>query len=202
MKKSIKNTIMVGMAAVLIGTTAITFAYADRNNAPSMVPYSQSFEQQDSGNPLESFGNDNQQNLPPLNRQDNQNSQNNQDSQNNQKRQSDKNAQRPQGPPSDNRQAPSNADDAQSENDAETEGNGTAQKGTAATGDAEIINVNKNGMPSRNNMPRQSNFHAIVILCYLFGALQIMIVAAIALYLFLSKGNSLSFQQILTKFKK
>ena len=78
MKKSIKNVIMIGMAAVLIGTSAVTFAYAKTNTNVRQLP---SFSQQggtfqgmpDMQNGSNQNGSDNQQSLPEMPSGDNQN---------------------------------------------------------------------------------------------------------------------------------
>ena len=65
MKKSIKNTIMIGMAAVLIGTSAVTISYAKGSRSmqmPTPPSQSQQFDEQQSGKQFGEFEQDNQQN--------------------------------------------------------------------------------------------------------------------------------------------
>ncbi len=56
MKQSVKNVIMIGMAAVLIGTSAVTISYAGTGARMQSRPeFSQNGEQRQNGSPFESF---------------------------------------------------------------------------------------------------------------------------------------------------
>ena len=56
MKQSVKNVIMIGMAAVLIGTSAVTISYAVTGARMQSRPeFSQNGEQRQNGSPFENF---------------------------------------------------------------------------------------------------------------------------------------------------
>ena len=200
MKKSIKNFIMIGMAVVLVGTSAVTFTYASDKGA--MMPqqsFSQEFGQRDGfgqsggNNPLEGFGSDNsqngaQQNTPPSMNGSGQNG-NTQQSPPSDNQQSSDNQNAPQTPPSDSQQ----------NDDSKTTENATPNEKDTATSNEDLTVTNTAKM-----MPQQRGGHGDVIsvLCYLFGGLQIGIIVLILLYLAFSEFNKMSFNQTLSKFKK
>ena len=204
---------MIGMAAVLIGTSAITFSYAsDRQNNIQMQPpqMSQQGGMQEQGqNPFESFGGDNQQGPQQNNQQMPQppqdNQQNGQSTQDNQ--QSNQPPQAPQNGEQQNSQpeAPQNnqqqsSDNASGDSSDSSASNNAAQSKTNTSADSEELTATD---VSKQMMPQAEKGSVVgsvtQVLCYLFGGLQIIIVAAILLELILSKFNKLSFNQILSK---
>ena len=213
MKRSVKNVIMIGMAAVLIGTSAITFSYA-RDNSPEFAVQSQSqqFEKRDANgnsqeNPIDNFGNGSQNS-----NSDSENSQNSQQF-----------GQRPQTPPSDNQQSdsqnsqqppqmqgddsqnsqqpPSLPDSEQQQDNASPNEEGTSSDseelniiGTVSDSDSAEITDAAKKMPSHGQ--RNNGSDAVSVLCYLFGALQVGIIIAIIAYLIVSKFNKISFNKL------
>lgn len=204
MKKSIKNTIMIGMAAVLIGTSAITFSYAQINDHQGQPPmsFSQSGDRQMQG---KDFGGQ----KPDFdNKQDNQQGGDSQQAPPSQNNQKDGNAQ--QAPPEQNGQQqgeqPQNG--AQSQN---KDGNSTKASDAETSLESEISTAEntsnqdeqKRQMPDapqgfgQMQMPQQSsNSKFASIICYAFMAVQLAIILMIIAYLFLSKFNTLSFNQV------
>ncbi len=210
MKPSIKNTIMIGMAAVLIGTSAVTISYAGgRNGAKPQISQSEQFEQRQDGIPFDSFerngnaqngGNSQQPQMPDGNRQ------------------RGNNAQPPQTPDSqqgsDSQQAPQTPDSSQDKSDNEQQtpdesqnGNNGKQKDTVASDtalNAVQTSVSESGarntadmkMPA-DNFRRGGGFNAVSALCYMFAAVQIAIILSILLYLIISKMNRKSFNEVI-----
>ena len=199
MKRSIKNTIMIGMAAVLIGTSVITFSYADlKGNGGSFTP--PSFSQ--SENMPGGFGNG----IPDGNGFNNSDSQS--DSQ--MPEMPDKNSsQTPQAPPSDSNQNSQqsetpNASGQQTPDDNSTQS--STQENSGASSSSTSVESKSNTLPSQNgfkdnmtNMRKQSK--VLTILCYAFSALQIAILLMILVYLIISRFNKRSFNQIFPKNK-
>jgi hypothetical protein len=208
---------MIGMAVVLVGTSAVTFTYASDKGA--MMPqqsFSQEFGQRDGfgqsdgNNPLEGFGSDNsqngaQQNTPPSMNGSGQNG-NTQQTPPSDNQQSSDNQNAPQAPPSDSQQSSDNQNapqtppsDNQKSDDSKTTENATPNEKDTATRNEDLNVTNTAKM-----MPQQRGSHGDVIsvLCYLFGGLQIGIIVLILLYLAFSEFNKMSFNQTLSKFKK
>lgn len=201
MKKSIKNTIMIGMAAVLIGTSAVTISYAkDGKGANEFAPpaFSQQFDGEQSGKPFGNFDSDKSKqnggfdkNKMPDNQQNGGNSQQPQPPSN---QQNGSNSQQPQAP--------------QSSNDSSTESNSESSSSATNTSlsveafaaeDSSAQTAQKN-LPSNNF--RGGNIGVIQALCYMFAALQIAIILAILAYLIISKFNDVSFNEVLANMKK
>ena len=203
MKKSIKNTIMIGMAAVLIGTSAVTISYAKENRGAQFSPPSQiqQFEGNQSENPFENFGqnggNQNGNNFNPPQRPDNQQGSDS----------SGENSNQPPQPPSSQQGESSNSQQPQtpdsSENSESTESKDSSTNtsysiDSLAQDDSQ--NTAKQGFPA--NKFRSRNTTVISALCYMFAALQIAIILAILAYLIISKMNKISFNEVLANMRK
>ena len=203
MKKSIKNTIMIGMAAVLIGTSAITISYAKENRAPQFSPPSQSQQSSgnQSGNPFENFNQngDNQQGNNFKNRQlpDNQKGSDSSGSNSNQPPQPPNNQQGESNPQQE--QAPNNSDSGESSTESKDSSTNTSLSiESLAQDDAQ--NTAMQGFPDNNFKSKNST--VISALCYMFAALQIAIILSILAYLIISKMNRISFNEVLANMKK
>ena len=194
MKKSIKNTIMVGMAAVLIGTSAITFSYTQINDRQNQIPFSAS---QFDGNQMQ--GN-NRADMPEFTNTQKGTA----DLDNNTQ---DKNAQ--QTPPNQNEQntpqqgeqpqqgAENQNTPQQGEQNQTDDGNNNKQSVSLQSDSSESgqlpnlpQNFDKSKMPSRGNSKITS------IVCFAFLGVQLAIILMIIAYLFVSKFNRLSFNQV------
>ncbi|MBR3148653.1 MAG: hypothetical protein IKF64_00640 [Eubacterium sp.] len=213
MKKSIKNTIMIGMAAVLIGTSAVTFGYAsDKGQNMPMISQKQQFGQQDNSqgqNPLEDFGSQNKNSqggrpeMPEQNGRQQNSKDNQQPPENNNQQDSQNNQQPPQSNGSQNdaqqNQPPAQQNENQnSADDSKAQSSEPNSSGTSINSETAAIQVSK-GAPQQMNRPHGK---ALSVICYCFMALQLGIVVAILLYLAFSEFNKLSFNQTLSKFKK
>ena len=215
LKPSIKNTIMIGMAVVLIGTSAVTISYAGgRNGAEPQFSQSQQFEQRQNVNPFESFGQDrgnqndgNSKQSPqmPDNQQDGNSSQQPPQMPDNQ--QDGNNNQPPQAPDS----SQDNSGSQQQTPDSSQGSSDSKQKGTSATdtelnvintaaADSDTQNTADMKMPA-DNFRNGGNFKVVSSLCYMFAAVQIAIILAILLYLIISKMNRKSFNEIIAGMK-
>ena len=206
MKQSIKNTIMIGMAVVLVGTSAVTISYAQTNRG-AQPDFAQQqfgqFEQNSNRDAFENFGqngnsqssdNSNQNQLPG-NQQGS--------SQQPQSPGNQQGAQPPQMP--DNKQGDSSAQ-------SESQDSGTAQqKGTSVTeSDSDAITTAQNSSDSLNtaqsNLPpagfdRRGGFKTISALCYMFAAIQIAIILAILAYLIISRFNKRSYNEVIANMR-
>ncbi len=210
MKKSIKNVIMIGMAAVLIGTSAVTFSYARVNTNSGRMPQAsfsqemQPFGQHDGmngGNGSDSDSNNNsngnQQTPPEMPSGDNQNSSG--DSQQTPPEMPGGDSQSSSG---DSQQAPPEMPNGDSQNSDETQDSTEApdNKGTSVSTDASNETDAKmmpQGMDSGRGMTK--NNVVIASLCYAFLALQLGIVLLIIVYLIMSKFNKISFNEVFKK---
>ena len=196
MKKSIKNTIMIGMAAVLIGTSAVTISYAKEGkgaNAFSPPSFSQQFDGEQGGNPFENFSRngDSQSGGFDKNKMpDNQQNGNSQQPQPPSNQQDSDSSQQPQAPGSSNESSTESSSSST---------NTSLSIDSLASEDASAQTAQKN-MPSNNF--RGSSIGAISALCYLFAALQIAIILAIIAYLIISKFNDVSFNEVLANMRK
>ena len=178
MKRSIKNTIMIGMAAVLIGTSAITFAYAGTQNRTMATPpgFSQSFGGSDSSDGFNKQfpGGDNQQ--PP-------------------EFPNGDSSQQPQMPPGDNSQDSQQNENAQppaqSEDSTKSSSQTSLSTDNSNTADAATTETAK-------DFPKQmkSQSKLVSTVCYVFLAVQIAILLSILAYLIISKMNKVSFSQL------
>ena len=187
---------MLGMAVVLVGTTAITFSYAgDKTSAPPMMNQSEQFGQSNGENPIENFGGKSEQkgnnksnnNTPPeFNAQG--------ESQNDSQNGGQQNNQPPQMPDSnqDNQKSDENQNSDSNEN--------AAPKGKNTSTDSNELSTANASMPMQ--MPSRGHRDIISVLCYVFGGLQLAIILMILLYLAFSEFNRLSFNQTLSKFRK
>ncbi len=199
MKRSFKNTIMIGMAAVLIGTSAVTISYA-ATATPRAQPFAAGQTQQGAfdgaqGNPIEGFGNQQGGQTP----QDNQgafpfDSQQSDSAQQNEQ-QNGQQAQDKTQENADSNQAPAAPDQKQEENSTPPSGRNSVSDEAPS-----VTNTAKGNF--RQMQPQRRGGTVIAVLCYLFAALQIGIVAAIALWLVMSKMNKLSFQKTLCRLKQ
>ena len=221
MKKSIKNTIMIGMAAVLIGTSAVTISYAQQNKgaAPFAPPsFSQQSDRNQNENPFESFNqNGNNQNGGFGDRQLPENQQNgsssdipsppdeNQSGGNSQQSRAPGGSQDSSG--SSQQQAPnstegsdSNSDNSNSNNSSSSAANTSLSVEALAEEDAVSQNTSQQRMPA--NGVKNRNGSVISALCYMFAALQIAIILSILAYLIISKMNRISFNEVLANMKK
>ena len=197
MKKSLKNTVMIGLAVVLIGTSAVTFCYAKEGSAPQpQIQNEQQIPYSDFGNgrnPIENFGQNNQnqngenngRNMPQPPQGNQQQGGNSQPPQQNNGEQ-----QKPDGAPNDNA--------TQQDDSSESSQQAPQSDGTSLTESTEITEVNRN-MPIRMRGGR-SNW--VSALCYAFLAVQIAIVLLIISYLAFSKFNKLSYNQTVAKFRE
>lgn len=189
---------MIGMAVVLCGTSAITFSYASQGARFDLADHppqiARQFEQ-DSQNPIDGFGQNNQnnnqsENQPPQG--DNQSGQQNQQPpQSGQNGQSGEQNEQPQAPPSDN-SSNQQDDGKQSENSDEK-----ANRNTALSSESSV----ESSAQTTGNMPQMQRrgTSAISVICYLFFAIQIMILLLIFVYLALSKFNRISFNEVAQK---
>lgn len=204
MKKSLKNVIMIGMAAVLIGTSAVTYSYAQISKQPMQpqMNFAQfDGEQGNGGFPNQRPDFDKQddnsqqdgQNQPPQqdSQQSGQSQAPQQDSQQN-------NSEPPQGAPQQGEQPQSNQSNSETENKSDADNsNASLQSTSQETQNASVQNGDTNkgdfkGFP--NGMKKTSKITSIV--CYAFMGVQIAIIIAILAYLILSKFNKLSFNQV------
>lgn len=209
MKRSIKNTIMIGMAAVLIGTGTITYAYANScagANAPQTQMGQQMPDFKNDGG-MNRFDNDNkngggkQMQPPQQNENDNnkQAPQQNGDNQNTPPQQNgEQSSQTSPSLPQNENNTNSNEQNAES-----SEGNSANNSNTSAeSADAEFealaSNLNQNGMKERKGF----NGKVKSFLCYAFLAVQLAIFLLILIYLILSKFNKLSFNQVFPEKQK
>ena len=204
MKKSIKNTIMIGMAAVLIGTSAITVSYAKGSRSmqmPTPPSQSQQSDENQNGNPFENFSqnsgsqNSNSSQQPQMPNQQNGNS--------------SQQPQRPDGNSSATPQAPNNeqsdSNSNQSKSDSSTESSGSSSTNTSLSIEA-LAAEDADAQTSQQMMPANDfkgrNTSVISALCYMFSALQIAIILAILAYLIISKFNEVSFNEVLANMRK
>jgi len=200
MKKSLKNTIMIGLAVVLLGTSTITYCYASEGKAaqPRMQQSQQApdFERNGGQNPIENFGKDSQ--------DSNSNNNNNNDNNNsgNMPQPPQGNGQAPEGVPNQG-EAPAQNNDSQQDDSAKQE-DGTTEatpndKGTAAeSDDVNVIDTNRGLAPMQSRGHRSD---AVAVACYVFLAVQIAIILMILSYLAFSKFNKLTYKQTIAKFK-
>ena len=200
MKKSIKNTIMIGMAAVLIGTSAVTISYAKENRGAQFSPPSQ-IQQSDgnqSQNPFENFSQngDGQKGNGFSDRQfpDNQQGDSSQNS-NNQPPQPPSNQQNG----SDSQQTPDNSENSESSTESKDSATNTSLSIDSFAQD-DSQNAARQGFPANNFRSRNSSI--ISALCYMFAALQIAIILSILAYLIISKMNKISFNEVLANMRK
>lgn len=194
MKPSIKNTIMIGMTVVLIGTSAVTISYAgERNGAQPQFSQSQQFRQPQSGNPFDGFGkNGNSQNggnLQQPQMPDNQQGNNSQ--------------QPPQAPDS----SQDNGGNQQQTPGDSQENSDSKQKGTSAS-DTELNIIQTSASESdtqstadvkmqADNFRHGLRFSFVSGICYMFAAVQIAIILAVLIYLIISKMNRKSFNEVI-----
>ncbi len=226
MKQSMKNLIMIGMAVILVGTSAITFRYASSGTGhmPQMNGMPQFEQRGDFGNqnqgenPVQDFGNGKQdgnnqqtppdtdsQPTPPNGKQDGKNDRQMPDGNNGTDGKSDSNQQN-------------------DSNDNKSDSNSAQQKGTSAESSeltlvstAQQNNAPSNGSDQVANNNTQSTESTAMqgfykrgfslnivekIACYIFAAIQIGIIIMILLYLAFSEFNKLSYKQTVAKLKK
>ena len=212
MKKSIKNTIMIGMAAVLIGTSAVTISYAkDGKGANGFSP--PSFSQQSSGNqsssPFENFSNDgNNQNGGFGKNQTPGNQQNGSSSEQPQppsSQQNDSSSQQQQPPGNQQNDSGSQQSQSSQSSDSNTQSSSSAANTslsveTLAAEDASASNTAKQHLPQNSFKHKETSI--VMALCYMFAALQIAIILAILAYLIISKFNEISFNEVLANMRK
>ena len=218
MKKSIKNTIMIGMAAVLIGTSAVTLSYAQGNRGTQMMPPQMQSQQSDGRQNHDQFDNfgqssDNQnsnsfrQRQMPNNQQDDSSSQkpqmpNSQQGNSNSSQQQAPNAQDGSSTDSKSQQSSDSdsSDNSSSKSDSSSATNTALSIEALAADDDENQSTAQQGLPS-NGFNRR-NIGAISALCYMFAALQIAIILAMIAYLVISKFNAVSFNEVLANMRK
>lgn len=209
MKQSIKNTIMIGMAVVLVGTSAVTISYAKgQNGTQPAFPQSQSqpFEQNSGEKAFENFGQNG----------------NGQSSDNSNQKQMPGNqqgsGQQPQLPDNqqqgENQQPPQMPDNQQddSSTQSESQDGGAVQKGTStADGSADVVATSSESDSSslntaQHNLPpdgfsHRGNGGIISALCYMFAAVQIAIILAILAYLIISRFNRRSYNEVIANMR-
>ncbi|MBE6741128.1 MAG: hypothetical protein E7570_02385 [Ruminococcaceae bacterium] len=208
MKKSIKNTIMIGMAAVLIGTSAVTISYAKGSRSmqmPNPPSQSQQFDGQQSGEQFGKFEQDNQQNNGFSQHQKPGNQQNGSSSQqpqmpNNQ----GENSSQEQAPnnQNDSAQTPDNSQNS-SENSSSSAKNTSLSVEALAAEDGNLQAVDESA--AKKSLPSSSfsrNGSIVPALCYMFAAVQIAIILSIIAYLIISKMNRISFNEVLANMRK
>ncbi len=216
MKKSIKNTIMIGMAAVLIGTSAVTISYAQNGRGTQMMPMQSQSEQFDGQFQNGQFGDFKQdgnfqngknfkQNQMPGNQQGDSNS--TQQPQAPGSQQGDSNSsQQPQAPSDSNdSNSNSNSQKSQSSNSDNSKSDSSSTNTSLsieslAADDAESQNTAQQNFPSKGFKNRNGGI--ISALCYMFAALQIAILLAMIAYLIISKMNRISFNEVLANMRK
>ncbi len=209
MKPSIKNTIMIGMAVVLIGTSAVTISYAgERNGAQPQFSQSQQFRQPQRANPFDGFGKNG-------NGQNGKNSQQPQMPDNQQGNNSQQPPQMPDNQQGNNSQQPPQAPDSSKDNGGNQqqtpgdsqENSDSKQKGTSAS-DTELniiqISASESDTQSTADVKMQADnfrhglrFGFVSGICYMFAAVQIAIILAILIYLIISKMNRKSFNEVI-----
>ena len=209
MKKSIKNTIMIGMAAVLIGTSAVTISYAKGSRSmqmPNPPSQSQQFDEQQSGEQFGEFEQDNQQNNGFNQHQKPGNQQNGSSSQqpqmpNNQGENSSQ-EQAPNNQNDSNAQTPDNSQNS-SENSSSSARNTSLSVEALAAEDGNLQAVDeseaKKSLPS-SSFSRKGSI--VPALCYMFAAVQLAIILSIIAYLIISKMNRISFNEVLANMRK
>ena len=223
MKKSIKNTIMIGMAAVLIGTSAVTISYARGNKGAQMMPpqiQSGQFENQQGNNPFGGFDQDqsgsnqngNKSNRPqmPGNQQGGNSDSSQQPQAPGNQSSGDSNNQLPQAPNdqnsggntqqnSDNGSEKSSSEKSSSDSSTNTSLSVESLAAEDAAQSTEQNTAQKN-LPSNGFNRKGTN--VISALCYMFAALQIAIILAMLIYLIISKMNKISFNEVLANMRK
>ena len=163
---------MIGMAAVLVGTSLITFSYADSAGSRGNFP-SGGFSQTESlpENFEKGFPNGDSNNQPPEFGSDSQS-----DSQ-----------QMPQPP-----EMPDSSDEQTQNNNSQSEN----QENSSSSSNTSVSN-NNNAFPSQDKIPEMKKKSKVVpVLCYAFAAVQIAILLMILVYLIISKFNKKSFNQV------
>jgi hypothetical protein len=209
MKPSIKNTIMIGMTVVLIGTSAVTISYAgERNGAQPQFSQSQQFRQPQSGNPFDGFGkNGNSQNggnLQQPQMPDNQQGNNSQQPPQMPDNQQGNNSQQPPQAPDSSKDNGGNQQ--QTPGDSQ-ENSDSKQKGTSAS-DTELNIIQTSASESdtqstadvkmqADNFRHGLRFNFVSGICYMFAAVQIAIILAVLIYLIISKMNRKSFNEVI-----
>ena len=199
MKKSIKNTIMIGMAAVLIGTSAVTISYARGNKGAQMMPpqiQSGQFDNQQGNNP---FGGFDQEGQKDKNKQFD--SSQTPDDNNNQPPQSPGGSEQPPQTPKSSEDTDGKSKGEDTEDSKTT--NTTLSIESLATGDsAQSADQNTAQKSFPVNGFSRKNTNVISALCYMFAALQIAIILAMLIYLIISKMNRISFNEVLANMRK
>lgn len=209
MKKSMKNLIMVGMAVVLVGTSAITIKYASNETGhPPQVNGMPQFEQRgdfnnQNGKSIQDFGNQNggstqgkngnQPQTPPNGNQNDNGQFGKQQPDNNQNSTEDNSG-------SDN--SKSQNDSSQSGSNNQSDSNAPNQKATSADSSALNFESTENTAMQGFNQRGANLQIAETVACYIFAAVQIGIIILILLYLVFSEFNKLTYNQTAAKFKK
>lgn len=212
MKKALKNTIMIGMAAVLIGTSAVTFSYASEKQHIASMPqsgYSQQMPDFGGKNDFSGgFSNDGQDGFPGGNQQTPQapNAGGNQQ-QSPQAPNSDGNSnnnQKQQQPPQQNDSGdsqqstqpglPDNNNESEKSAESSTDSKGTSTAGSDLEFEQLAAGIETETADRR--MMKKGGFNAVSFLLYAFCAVQVTILLMILVYLILSKFNRLSFNTV------
>ncbi len=231
MKQSMKNLIMIGMAVVLVGTSAITLRYAsDGMGHMTQVDGRPQFEQRgdfdnQNGGGLQNFGggqknnnsqnenqNDSQQQAPPNG--NNQTPPNSSDKQFGGRQTPNNDQQNGENDKSGSEQAPSDNNSTDSKGEGKTDENSANQKNTAS--DSSELSFVSTAVQNNQSSGDEQNATAMQgmrgrgvelriaekVICYIFAAVQIGIIVLILLYLAFSEFNKLTYKQTAAKFKK
>lgn len=216
MKKSIKNTIMIGMAVVMIGTSAITFSYASLNehreiSAPPEFSQSQQGKNGFNENNFERRlpNGENSDRMPDFNNGSQQNSQQNGQKQPPQKEQQpnssdnsenktpDGNApQQSEGNAPQQPQSGQNSQSQQNGSESNSNANSTDTSLESDTAEIELLTSEGEAATAKAMPVMKRNTGAVIVISYIFFAVQIAIILMIIAYLIVSKFNSLSFNQV------
>ena len=228
MKKSVKNVIMIGMTAVLIGTSAITISYAkqDRGFRPdSGMPQMQQFDNQQSQNPFGGFKQDNNNqngnNSQKPQMPDNQQGDNSQQPQPPSNQQGDSSQQPPSNQQGDStqQQPPSNqknnsSQQAQTPDKQESSNDNSTNEKSASDTSLSLVSTSSNntdiqlsdtqstaqkGFPENGFKSR--NFGVISVLCYVFAGVQILIILLSIIYLIISRFNKKSYNEVIANMR-
>ncbi len=179
MKRNVKNIIMIGMAIVMIGTSAITCRYAETQSRGFNSP--PSFSQSENGS---------RQFTPPQGGFPG-------GSQN-----GNSNQQPPEFPGNGNSsempELPDGNNNAQSQDNSEEKSENNSSSNTSV--ETAQSSGEMNSMRAMPSMKKQSN--VLSILCYAFMAVQLAILLMIIAYLIVSKFNKLSYNQVFGANKK
>lgn len=215
---------MIGMAVVLIGTSAVTISYAKGSSgAPQGIMMSQQFGEGQNAEQFDNFkqrgNNQNGGNFGQPQCPNNQQGGNSQQPQfpNNQQGDSSQQPQAPnnqQGDSSQQPQAPNNQQNSDSQKaQSDSKDSDNAEKDNTSTNTSLSIEAlvaedsnNQSQSTSQQSLPARSFNHSrhagvVSALCYMFAALQILILLLMIVYLIISKFNKISYNEVIANMR-